>query len=323
MSFETALVPYREMEGINQSRLKEILKHPKRYLDYTEGQKEDYFTFGQLVEDLCFLTEEEIEALYIVSEGSDISDNLKLMVEFVYKNTGAADLASAPDDVVYAAATEINYQPKWKRETVINKIRTEGKDYYDLIKKATNKTIITPKIYADAYDCYFKLTSGETAKYFTKEKGRYENIFKSHGQFNYKGYMMKSEIDIFHIDHETKTCRVVDLKTTSFITSFDRAIVKFRYDFQTSFYTIAAINLGLVLEGYKVDHPLIVAVDSNAEYNPEVHLVPYSTRDFKTKSGLEYQGIDSAMKRLDFHTKEDNWDHSMEYIQKGMHFWAP
>ena len=78
-----------------------------------------------------------------------------------------------------------------------------------------------------------------SAYLFNKEKG-VETIFQLPIAFDYKDVHMKACIDIFRIDHNTKTIYPKDIKTTRNLYDFYKSVGDYRYDLQSAIYTMAA-----------------------------------------------------------------------------------
>jgi len=301
---------YKDIDAVNQSRLKKILIHPKLYKHQEEREEKSYFTFGQLVEDILLMSQEEVDAKYVICDVDMPTDKVKEVIEALYAARGVADFDSIEPALVEEIRMEVGYQTKWKAETAYNKIKLLGSDYLNFIASAGDRIIIDQEDYDKAQSLAIMVeTNPNTAKYLSKD-----NKFKHVVTFKHKGFDCKGEIDIVHIDHEAKTIRVVDIKTTSQFLAFKSSILRYRYDFQLAFYTMALMEEQL--PNYSILEPQLLVLDSNGFFSPEVYTVPANFDSFEV-NGRTYKGVSDAFDLLTYHTTNDEWDYSMDYIKAG------
>lgn len=314
---------YKELPGVNQSRLKEILKHPRKYRDYeTDYRTTSYFSFGQLVEDNLLMDEEEFFEKYFISSVDMPSEAIAKIVDEILLVCSQETLEDIPDEVLLPFLSE--YQSRWKPETKLASIRKLGDNYYIDRKSAGDKIVISSDDFNKAVIIEDALMSNPDTKRLIKGGEGVEVKYKVPINFVHRSYDCKGEIDIFFIDHNEKICRVVDIKTTSEYNRFSSAILKYRYDFQLSFYYLGAARSGLVPEGYTLKDSMLIVCDSyiteNNYYLPAIYKIPTNYSKFTTARGYEYESINEAFNRLDYHTKCDNWDYPMEYLVNGGHY---
>ena len=301
---------YKDIDAVNQSRLKKILIHPKLYKHQEEREEKSYFTFGQLVEDVLLMSSEEVDDKYIICDVDMPTDKVKEVIEALYMARGVADFDSIEPAFVDEIRMEVGYQTKWKAETAYNKIKLLGSDYLNFIASAGDRIIIAQEDYDKSLSLMNMVTTSPLlSKYLSKD-----NKFKHVVTFLYKGFNCKGEIDIVHIDHEAKTMRVVDIKTTSQFLGFKSSILRYRYDFQLAFYTMALMEE--CLPGYTVLDPQLLVLDSNTFFSPEIYTIPTNFDSFEV-NGRTYKGVSDAFDLLAYHTTHDKWDHSMDYIEAG------
>ena len=314
---------YKDLPGVNQSRLKEILKHPKKYRDYkTDYRTTSYFSFGQLVEDNLLMDEEELFEKYFIGSVDMPSEAIAKIVDEILLVCSQETLEDIPDEVLLPFLSD--YQSRWKSETKLASIRKLGDNYYIDRKSAGGKIVISSDDFNKAVIIEDALMSNPDTKRLVKGGEGIEVKYKVPINFVHRSYDCKGEIDIFFIDHNEKICRVVDIKTTSEYNRFSSSILKYRYDFQLSFYYLGAARSGLVPEGYTLKDSMLIVCDSyiteNNYYLPAIYEIPTNYSKFTTTRGYEYESINEAFNRLDYHTKCDNWDYPMEYLVNGGHY---
>lgn len=128
------------------------------------------------------------------------------------------------------------------------------------------------------------------------------------------GVECKSLIDRIIIDHENKKVTLVDLKTSSHLPEFKDKFIEYKYYRQMAFYWMAI---------YWYFKNILIDKDIN-EYNKETFIVAIGIKDpieikvFEIteptlNKGLEE--IDPLMNQLEWHFKEDKWDHTQLYYE--------
>lgn len=301
---------YRDIDAVNQSRLKKLIVHPKLYITEEDRQQKSYFTFGQLVEDALVMEDSELNNKYIMCSVEMPTDKVKEVIEALYMARGVADFDSIEPAFVDDIRMEVGYQTKWKPETAYNKLRVLGSDYLDFIASAGDKIIISKEDSEKAQAlCEMVENNPDLNKYLSGD-----NLFKHVITFEHKGFKCKGELDIVHFDHEEKTVRVVDIKTTSQFLSFKSSILRYRYDFQLAFYTMALMTE--LMPGYQLLPPQLLVLDSNGFFEPEIYTVPANFDSFEV-NGRTYLGVSDAFERLTYHTTYDEWNYTMDYLNAG------
>lgn len=311
---------YRSLEGINQSRLKLILKHPLLYINVKEDEEREFFTFGQFVEDMLLKDEEYLEKVYFITKTPTPTDSVLKVLKLLAEQSNELHLDAIDRDVVIQACVVCEYGKAWKPETCYNKILEAGLDYYFEMKSSEGKIRLSQEDYDMAVKLYNASLANPDILGILKSK---DTLFKVPITFEYRGRKCKGEIDILRIDHEAKIARVYDIKTSAQALYFHSTILKYRYDFQVNFYTLGAQLAGLIPEDYDVLDPKFIVLDSKGFVPPTIWNAPpmeYLVDDFEYNGRL-YKGIDTAFDYLDFHEKNDVWDYPVEYYEEGSIQW--
>lgn len=145
------------------------------------------------------------------------------------------------------ACDELNYQPRWKPETRITKITEVCAEYYEDLKKAFGKQVISKEQYNTIESVVMSLkTHPRTAHLFDRESQERDTNLEFYYQvilkFNIKGIPCKAMLDLVIVErNEDDTIKRVypfDLKTMSGPTlEFPKSVRARRYDFQGAWYT--------------------------------------------------------------------------------------
>lgn len=134
---------------------------------------------------------------------------------------------------------------------------------------------------------------------------------------NGKAYSIpcKSLLDRVIFNIESKTCTIIDLKTTHNLWTFEDSMGKYDYLRQLCFYCLAAkwyiteeLNQDILYWDFKF---YIIAIDTDT-YEIRVFNIPY---DYVIIDRLPL--IESTMKKLNWHIINNKWDHSIDYYEYG------
>lgn len=322
---------YRALDAVNQSRLKLLLQHPGRYLSsQDDGEERDHFLFGQFVEDALIQSDEYLDNKYYVTKAEVPSDSVLKVLKLLAQQSSKTEMEQMDDDIVLQACRVCGYGKSWKDETCIKKIHELGDDYYYELKKSEGKI----RLDQSTYDLGMRLSSEALnnpiiSPLFNQKAAKENNceiLFKEILEFNYRIWQCKGEIDLFYINHATKTARVYDIKTSAQAMFFQSTILKYRYDFQVYFYSLGAICSQLVPPDYTILPPRFIVLDTRGElpatlWDCPAHVDNRIPADFEYNGRL-YEGIDSAFNRLDFHQSTDQWEYPMEYYKSGSMPWT-
>lgn len=211
------------------------------------------------------------------------------------------------DSQILSAARELDFQPTWKDETVINKVKEQGGGYLFNLKEAKEKGIILVTEeemkqikaigdnIAEVIPWNFDRT-GEISEQYKQMFGADLEFFNELPvEFVYQDILCKSLIDIVVIDHHTKRIKLIDLKTTSTPISLYCGYKMHEYESadsekiverevegvmykryvhrQLAFYSLAIESK---FPGYLVDKLYVLAAETNAPYDVKLEEVSSS-----------------------------------------------
>lgn len=145
-------------------------------------------------------------------------------------------------EYIHDKCVECEYQKKWKAETHYDHLMP-FKDYYNA--RISGKKIVSKKDWDDAVEMahIFRNDPYLSKLFGTKNTDKIEYLYQCQFCVNYNlkdGMMVVVKImpDLTVVNHDEKTIRLVDLKTSSNPAySFPENFVKMRYDIQASEYT--------------------------------------------------------------------------------------
>lgn len=336
------ITPQKEIDAyfasgaINQSSLKNLegglagllANIAKKKKDEHEGKPiPDYFLIGGAVD--CILTGEvgEFEKQYYVSNLSKKPTEVEIkIVDSVFNELSKANMLLSDKvtyqdshDSILAAANEVGWQKNWKDATRVNKLLVTGAEYFEDLKLAFGKKILSREQHENITYIVNSLSSNpKTKKYFDRALQKDQKFIDFYYQlpiyFNYKGEECKALMDLVVV-HKNSTGEIlkiepIDLKTMSGATlGFPSKMRQHRYDIQAAWYTLALSEhfsfpiemiapFKFVVESTTgVGNPLVFEITANTLYNGQ-HGSPASTFRAKDTFREIYYREEKGYKRL-------------------------
>jgi len=219
---------YRKKEAINYSSLSALAVSPQNYIARDDIGNIPAFRKGSAVDCLLTTPDDFHIEFYVMSLKKAPSD---MMVKYVEKLFETEDHGKAYLESGY----------KLKPEKVKEKYEAEGREYYEGLKDARGKTILSYEEYEQIQRAVNAVKDGEfTKQYFEKPIEGMDILYQYPIYWETKGQACKSLLDIIVIDHKNKNIFPIDLKTTGkSVLNFRSAFMKWKYYLQASFYTDA------------------------------------------------------------------------------------
>jgi hypothetical protein len=312
---------YREHSGINYSLLAKVAISPVGLEDKSEDTS--YFTMGSLVDCLC-TAPDEYNDKYYVSTAAIPSD---AMVAY------CKELAESGDAVAAWEASGLKSDPAVPpKNGGDSKFEKEGKAYYQDVLQGKGKQVIDFDTNSKAnFLANILKTNQFTSKFFDNEsRNSLYNEYQYAIEWQYHGRICKSLLDIIHIDHERRTIRPVDLKTTGkSVFTFYRSYIDYKYYLQAAFYT-AALEYALKHDenlahciGYEILPFQFIVIETNYKNPP--HIFEVSTTDLIAGEyggkilGRDYEirGFQQLIDDLEEHRDTNQWEYKHEVYDNG------
>lgn len=144
--------------------------------------------FGSIVDCILTGTEEEFNDRFFVADFPELPDKQKEIVESIFHDAKPGESwDNITDAVILSHIVASNYQPNWKQETRIKVIREAGREYYDLLVLANEKTVINRQLYQDALSCVEALKQSESTKWYFEEDNPFNKNIERLYQLKFKG----------------------------------------------------------------------------------------------------------------------------------------
>jgi len=332
---------YKSLNKMNQSLLKQILKHPQSFLStqkkYNQEQEDKAngvavvtppaFVFGAAVDHM--LTEDIPfeDVFYVMDSNKKPSETMMAIVNTVFNEYKSNGNLIDHQVAILEVCARLDYQSRWKPDTKCAKVVEDGSAYFKVLQESANMTILSKEEYDLAVIATAALKSDEYTGYFLKASKTVEIIKKPIFEFEFQGVEFKGEGDLITIDHKIKTIFPLDIKTIGGdVMMFQSNFWKFRYDFQAAFYTKGCEShpqvKKLLGEGYKLAPFKFLVVEKDCVKRPMVYSVPHEVLKIgqlggTLSNGKLTEGIVSAVKRYKYHMENNKWEYPMEYYLNG------
>lgn len=245
LSWNVSEEEYRNNEAYSYSILAKFEREGFKGLSTLYNRVESpSLLFGSLVDTL--LTEpEEFDNKFIVASFPEISDSLKEIAMFLYKQYGSEynSIDNIPDNILSKVGITFNYYSNSKFDNLrVKKIKEECSYYYQLLILSDNKILISNEDYNEALSCVDILKIDPmTSKYFTDIDiwdNNIERIYQLKFKGEYENILLRGMLDLVVVDHKEKIIYPIDLKT-SFKEeyNFPKSFIDWNYHIQAQLYT--------------------------------------------------------------------------------------
>ena len=238
----------------SQSYLKQLIKGVE-YLDKKEEvlyyEEKGHFVIGSAVDVRITQGVANYNEQYYVSEGQKPSDTIISMVHMVFDNnvvdevpTGGV-LEDFTEDILEALNFH-KYQMRWKEPTRIQKIIDEGAEYFEELKEAHGKIVLSGIEATLVSRIVMSLKSNKYTNEYFKDNPDIDIFYQMPIFFVCKDIPCKALLDMVVVNHANKRVYPIDIKTMGdFTKNFPWAVKGRGYNFQGAFYTEALLEIKL------------------------------------------------------------------------------
>lgn len=231
---------YKASKCLSYSIIKDVPDNPEVLITPREEKKEEWFTFGTVVDMLLTESAADIDERIVVNDVIP-SDQYKKISDYIIENN--LDIDNLTDLQIEEVYVNSGSAVNWKTETKKQKMLENCKSYVDLLTKNKDKLIITTEMFNEATKVAMVFTTHKwTRNLFApgleQVHRNFEILYQFKIKYAYKDLLCKSKIDILFIDHNKKVIMPIDVKTgTDTWRQFVRsAIYKYRYCYQAVLY---------------------------------------------------------------------------------------
>jgi hypothetical protein len=283
------------------------------YKDYIlkdrEVRTDKHLIAGKLIH-LLLLQPEEFDKQFVLMPSKLPSASLIMVLKNITLYTDAAKLGSVEDKIILDSLKEVGLYQSLKDEAKrIAKVRTlECEDYYKFAS-TSDRDVIDQDTFVKCTESVelikenkdvFALLQDEPTDFEMDNLEVFNEAYLKCQLGNYD-FGLHGYIDRYVIDHEKKTIKIIDVKTTSkTITEFPETVTFYKYWLQAAIYMVLVTkNLDKSCEDYTISFNFIV-ID---KYN-QIYAFPV-----KQSTLSEWgQSMSDVLNEAAYHVKENRYD---------------
>lgn len=234
---------YRADSAFSYSTLSQFSREGVKCIPHLKDKKDaEALRFGSLTDTL--MTEpEELDKKFVIAEFNKPTDTISKIVTKIWENSDKTNtnLAKVNKSTIELFITEENYQPNWLMPTKVNKIVSEGQEYFSLLGLSEGKMLMTQADFNRASSCVEELKRNPfTHKYFyvSPLTPNIEAHFQLKFRLDLGKFAIRCMFDRIIVDHDNKTIEPIDLKTTGKSEEeFEHSFEDWCYYLQASMYS--------------------------------------------------------------------------------------
>lgn len=335
---------YREVWGVSQSAIKDFqFKSPRKWKDIwidkkiDPGKNEDTFVMGSLIDTLLFTPELLEKRFYIGEEKlpskaiahivkdyyhSIIRENATIQENNQFYPEPVPFLSFTLDhkDILLACANrycfkdgddeKCSWQSGWKDETRVKSLMEKGADYFESLKQANGRKVISPEMNMEALGLkeilykdpdvrdYF-VASEENELLFQLE------IYTTYPLENGESIPLKGALDIVRFDHKAKTAQIIDFKSSYSAFNFIGSIKQFGYCDQLSFYDFLLREWMIeTCQGRYCDYKMLPPINIVIDITDKVpYIYEYDWKDIALAADGNYKYLFNLFQTHDHNAK--------------------
>ena len=327
---------YFATDAISRSLLMELRKHPlsaKRMIEEGMNETSDALRLGDAFDCMMFDSKEIVEERFHVMQlYNPHSNGATVGGKFINKMIPIASDGFPLEDN-YSVAYDQAGLAKTKKDDFISKLpNSETEKYLKEIISSRGKIVLQK----DEYDKLVLMqrilrSDPNFGKYFVndlvKDQMRYK--ISEHEEVIYQLVVLwddcKVMLDIVYINHETKTIKPIDLKTTS-VKNHDvqATIIKYDYIYQAGMYHLGVSHWrDENYPDYKVENFSFIFSEKSITFAPIEMVVSDTDLNAAIYGGIDkynnYQsGILDLIDALKWHQTNNKWEYRLgAYLTKG------
>lgn len=200
-----------------------------------EPLESESLTFGSMVDTIMTEGPEKFNEKFLVTDIVPPAGIAEIIKSLALSHIGMDTFDEVSDEDILEAAAD--WQPRFKPDTKVSKVRELGSEYYNVLQASQGKTVVDSQTYREVLATVGALKNlPQTKKYFGDVPGTnryYQLKFKT----KLNGVDFRCMFDCLIVNYEKKWILPIDLKTTSWPEyEFYRRYLECRYDIQSRLY---------------------------------------------------------------------------------------
>jgi hypothetical protein len=243
ISWNVSEADYRKDPALSYSTLARFKREGFNNLDKLFKTIESpSLTLGSVVDSLITGGESEFNSRFMVADIPSLEPSIEPIVKAVFSicRDSYTNINDIPDSQIMPIIAQYNYQPRWKPETRIKKVKADGAQFYQTMFIAKDKQILTQDTYNTAFAMVRALKDSPNTHDFFCDNNPFDSK-KRYYQLKFKTTLdnidYRCMADLIIVNYESKTIIPVDLKTSGKPEwDFYKSFIDFDYQIQARLY---------------------------------------------------------------------------------------
>lgn len=199
LSLQISEEQYRENSALSYSLIATYEKGGFASIPHLYDKKEsDALTFGSMVDTIITEGMEKFQEKFAVADFKIPTDSIKGVIDWLLEYRTEEYFEDIPDNIIIDTCDLKEYQMKYKPETRLSKIKSEGEDYYNTVRQIGNRKVVSDEVYQEVLAVVGALKGHtQTSKYLqqTEEGSNIEFLYQQKFLTNLDGLDVRCMMD--------------------------------------------------------------------------------------------------------------------------------
>lgn len=244
ISWQVTEPQYRQDKALSYSTLAKYEREGFNNLSHLFDRVETpSLIFGSAVDSIITGGEKEFKDRFMVADFPSVSDSVLKVTKALYHNF--SEIYSTINDIPFTniadTCNEVGFYNNWRDKTRVDKVISEGSEYYQLMYLAGDKTIIDSETYQKVRAAVSALRESKATEWYFAPNDPFDNSVERFYQLKFKATFNNVDyrcmMDLAIVLHKEKRIIPCDLKTSSHNEwDFYISMKDWRYDIQNRLY---------------------------------------------------------------------------------------
>lgn len=203
--------------------------------------------FGSCVDAIITGGMAEYDNLFFVGDFPDLEDKEIKIAKLLFNDVGDkyTTVFEIPYDKILNYILMLDYHTNWREDTRVKVWKEHSNSYYELLKIAAGKTVVSKQVNDAVLKCVDALYSSPASSWYFKQDSviddfseeDIERLYQLKFKATFEGIDYRCMADELVVDHSKKIIYPIDLKTSSHTEwDFYKSFLEWRYDIQARLY---------------------------------------------------------------------------------------
>ena len=279
----------------------------------TVARTKKHFLVGECV-DVLFTNYDSFDQKYIVFEGKEAGDKASAVLHTMLIDS--INLETIDADELKNICHFNNFYTNWKDGEAHRRELLKHKDYYNFLLAAQGKTVLDLNTHTTIQNTFNRINSGRYTNPFLMDLFNNYEVYPQYCSFGLVlGTPYKGRLDLFAINHVSKTIRIVDIKTMwKHTKNFTKDYDNFRYGLQAVGYVEL---IKQEYPDYQIEYFFIVE-STNAKLSSPVIYQISENMLYEEMYGNESKrkvGFSELIDTYNYHDVTQEWEYERNVVE--------